>query len=299
MGVLRSPSDSGTPTSPVPDVDSPRLPDMFSDLAGAVVLVVHAHPDDEVFATGAATIAAKAAGATAHLRLFTGGEGRSAPLTPAALATARRRKEARLTTSTTLLGIDTWAYLTEPGRWTDTPHAPERTISAAEIGDLAVPVAEAIEALRPEVLLTVGADGLTGHPDHIACHRAVAHALAVAAHRPRAALGAFLDRRAVKVGGETARAIIGDAVGSGRVTGMTPGAAAITVVGPPGTEGRRRQALDSYVPGLGTLPAGDLTSDRIGTGDSALLRFVLDASGWVHDRFTEIPARPGSPEVTQ
>jgi len=35
---------------------------------GAVVLV-HAHPDDEVFATGAATIAAKWAGAPVHLRL--------------------------------------------------------------------------------------------------------------------------------------------------------------------------------------------------------------------------------------
>ncbi len=43
---------------------------------GAVVLVVHAHPDDGVFATGAATIAAKWAGAPVHLRLFTGGEGR-------------------------------------------------------------------------------------------------------------------------------------------------------------------------------------------------------------------------------
>jgi len=33
------------------------------DLSGAVVLVVHAHPDDEVFAAGAATIAASEAGA--------------------------------------------------------------------------------------------------------------------------------------------------------------------------------------------------------------------------------------------
>ncbi|MBO0703523.1 MAG: PIG-L family deacetylase, partial [Candidatus Dormibacteraeota bacterium] len=40
----------------------------------AVVLVIHAHPDDEVFATGAATIAARSAGASVHLRLFTGGE---------------------------------------------------------------------------------------------------------------------------------------------------------------------------------------------------------------------------------
>lgn len=267
---------------------------MFGDLAGAVVLVVHAHPDDEVFATGAATIAAKTAGATVHLRLFTGGEGRSAPLTPTALTTARRRKEARLATATTLLGIDTWAYLTEPGRWTDTPHAPERTIGAAETVDLAVPVTEAIDALRPDMLLTVGADGLTSHPDHIACHGAVAHALAVAAHRPRVALGATLDRRAVEVGSETARATFGRPVGSGRVTGMALGDDTITVAGPPETEDRRRRALDTYVPGLGTSPSGELNPDHIGTGDSALLRFVLDASGWTRDHFTELRSRRGS-----
>lgn len=255
------------------------------DLSGAIVLVVHAHPDDEVFATGAATIAGNAAGARTHLRIFTGGEGRNSPLTPSGLAAARRAKEARLTASAELLGIDTWDHLTEPGRWTDTPHAPAETISAADITDLAAPVRTALETLRPDIVLTVGPDGLTGHPDHIACHNAVVHALATTTHHPRAALGAVLDHRAVTAAAETARAVTGRRIGSGRVTGVPLDSSVITVTGPPGTDERRRRALDAYVPGLGTSTATNVDTDLMGTADSVLLRFVLDTTGWTHDRF--------------
>lgn len=271
MGVLRPTSDGGTPRS-----------------RHTVVLVVHAHPDDEVFATGAATLAAKAAGAQTHLRLFTGGEGRDSPLTSAGLAAARRAKEARLTASAELLGIDTWGYLTGPGRWTDTPHAPTRTISAADTTDLAAPVRKALEELRPDIVLTVGSDGLTGHPDHIACHNAVAHALATSAHRPRVALGTVLDRRTVRAATETARAVTGRPIGSGRVTGVALVSSVVTVTGPPGTGERRRRALDAYVPGLGTSKATEIDTELMGAGDSVLLRFVLDADGWAQDRFRPI-----------
>lgn len=264
------------------------------DLCNAVVLVVHAHPDDEVFATGAATIAAKAAGARTHLRLFTGGEGRRSLLTRAGLADARRAREARLATSAELLGIDTWDYLTEPGRWTDTPHAPARTISAADPADLVAPVRSALETLRPNIVLTVGPDGLTGHPDHIACHNAVAHALATTTHHPRVALGAVLDQRSVRSAAETARTLTGRRVGSGRVAGVPLDNSVITVTGPPGTEGRRRRALDAYVPDLATSSATDVDTELMGTGDSVLLRFVMDADGWAHDRF--IPVHPATRE---
>lgn len=260
----------------------------FDVLDHAVVLVVHAHPDDEVFATGAATIAASAAGAATHLRLFTGGEGRTSLLTPTGLATARRAKKERLAASAALLGIDTWGYLTDPGRWTDTPHAPAQTIGAASLSDLAAPVVRALEALRPDVVLTVGPDGLTGHPDHIACHDAVAHALATAAHRPRVTLGAVLDRHTVLAAAETARAITGRTVGSGRVIGVALDSSVVTITGPPGADDRRRRALDAYVPGLGTSSAADVDADLMGTGDSVLLRFALDADGWAQDHFLHL-----------
>ncbi|MFE6507724.1 PIG-L deacetylase family protein [Nocardioides sp. NPDC057767] len=266
----------------------------------AVVLVVHAHPDDEVFATGAATVAAKASGMRTHLRLFTGGEGRQSPLTPAGLAAARRAKEARLAASAELLGIDTWGYLTEPGRWTDTPHSAAQTIGAADTTDLAARVRTALEAIRPDIVLTVGPDGLTGHPDHIACHDAVAHALATAAHRPRVALGAVLDHRSVRAATETALMVAGRPIGSGRVTGVAIDSSALTVTGPPDTEARRRSALDAYVPGLGSSSATDIDTELTGTGDSVLLRFVLDTAGWTRDHFLPLQLpRPGSPDVTQ
>lgn len=205
-------------------------------LSDAVVLVVHAHPDDEVFASGAATIEAKAAGATVHLRVFTGGEGRDSELTQTGLTAARLRKESRLAASTALLWIDTWGYLTEPGRWTDTPHALERTIADVDPGALAAPIVDAIETLRPDVLLTVGPDGLTGHPDHIACHKAVARALSDSRHTPRAALGAVLDRDAVVTAAHDAAVTFGETVGSGRVTGAPRNLGIVVINGPHETE---------------------------------------------------------------
>lgn len=220
--------------------------------------------------------------------------GRTSLLTPAGLTEARQAKEARLARSAELIGIDTWGYLTEPGRWTDTPHAPARTIGAADLTDLAAPVRSALETLRPDIVLTVGPDGLTGHPDHIACHHAVVHALATASHRPRISLGAVLDQRAVRAATETARAVTGRSVGSGRVTGVALDSSAVTVTGPPRTEARRRRALDAYVPGLGTSDATDVDIEAMGTGDSVQLRFVLDAGGWNQDRFLTLNL-PGHP----
>jgi hypothetical protein len=246
------------------------------------VLVVHAHPDDEVFATGAATIAAHDAGATVHLRLFTGGEGRSSGLTEADLVASRQRKEMLLSKSIQQLGINDWAYLSEAGHWTDTPHAPDLT-------------------MRPDVLLTVGSDGLTGHPDHVACHRAVQRALNISGHVPPVALGAALDRHAVREAHERATSVLRREVGSGRVVGIALGPKIVTVSGPPGTEDRRRRALDAYVPGLGTAEPETLSRHLVGAGDSVLLRFVLDSSGWNRDQFVELRAdeRRGSPDVTQ
>jgi LmbE family N-acetylglucosaminyl deacetylase len=274
---------------------------VFGDMAGAVVLVVHAHPDDEVFATGAATIAAHDAGATVHLRLFTGGEGRSSGLTEAELVASRQRKEMLLSKSIHQLGINDWAYLSEAGRWTDTPHAPDLTIAQAPVDALGASVANAIATLRPDVLLTVGSDGLTGHPDHVACHRAVQRALDVSGHVPPVALGAVLDRHAVRKAHERATSVLRREVGSGRVTGVDLGPAVVTVTGPPRTEERRRRALDAYVPGLGTAEPETLSCHRVGAGDSVLLRFVLDSSGWNRDQFVKLRSdeRRGIPEVTQ
>ncbi|MGH3350244.1 MAG: hypothetical protein ACRDPS_06210 [Nocardioides sp.] len=162
-------------------------------------------------------------------------------------------------------------------------------------------VAKAIATLRPDVLLTVGSDGLTGHLDHVACHRAVQRALDISSHVPPVALGAVLDRHAVGEAHDQATSVLRRKVGSGRVTGVDLDPKVVTVTGPPGTEERRRRALDAYVPGLGTAKPKSLSCHRVGAGDSVLLRFVLDSSGWDRDRFVKLRCdeRRGSPRVTQ
>lgn len=268
------------------------------DLRGAIVLVVHAHPDDEGFATGPATIAAKAAGARTHLRLFRGGEGRASLLTPRGPANARRAKEARLAASSGLLGIDTWGYLTGPGHWTDTPHAPRQTISSADTTDLAAPVSKALEVLRPDMVLTVGPDGLTGHPDHIACHDAVTHALATAAHHPHVALGAACRLGANRLRGSrmppktcerSRRPIVPvETSSSSAVSAVVRPPLPYVLVGPAAPGGRRhhrRQVerdLSAVAAVAGMLFVGCLPFlDEPGTGTGSVkeARFVLGYAG--------------------
>lgn len=251
---------------------------------GDEVLVVHAHPDDEVFCTGAAILAARAAGARVRLRVFTGGEGRSTELTPAALSTARERRMARLAVACTHLGITEWGFLTFEGEWTDTPHCRENTIAAAPTSDLASAVARCLDDLRPDVVLTVGADGVTGHPDHVACHRAVATALSGPGWRPRLALGAVLEAKHVRTAQQNATRLFGTMIGSGRVRGAQ-NASPRVVKAPGGAGHRRRSALDAYTSGLGTCRVERLPLLSQSLGDSALLRLVLDVSGWDTDRF--------------
>lgn len=255
----------------------------FSFTPGSVVLVVHAHPDDETFATAAATSAAHDAGCTVHLRIFTGGEGYGAELTPAGLADARERKKAMLDQAAPHIGIDGWDYLTSPGRWNDTPDAPERTIAAARPEELAAVVLPAIDALRPDVILTVGPDGLTGHPDHIACHHATLAAARAAAAPPRLVLGAVVSADDVLAARAAARDLYGRDVGSAHLIGR-PAQNAVRITADENSAQRRRAALNAYLPGLGTTPEQELPA-TFPDGESALMRLLFDHAGWNHDIF--------------
>lgn len=255
----------------------------FSFPPGGVVLVVHAHPDDETFTTAAATAAAREAGCTVHLRIFTGGEGHGAELTPEGLARARERKAAMLDAATPLIGIDDWDYLTAPDRWNDTPEAPERTIAAADPAELTATVRPAIEEFRPDVILTVGPDGLTGHPDHIACHHATLAAARAAAVPPSAVLGAVVHADDIIAARHRAGELYGREVGSDRLTGRRP-TDPIAITAAPSSVDRRRAALDAYVPGLGTIPESDLPA-AFPDGEAILMRLVFDRAGWERDLF--------------
>jgi LmbE family N-acetylglucosaminyl deacetylase len=235
-------------------------------------LVVHAHPDDEVFATGAATWVLRDAGWRIVLRVGTQGWGTAADKLPGSCA---------------LLGIDEWDWLSDADRWIDDGgvNGP-RTLASAEPGEVAEEIKRAVEEFSPELVLTVGSDGLTGHPDHIAISRAVQLALKDQQCR---ALGARLRARDVRAGEQLVRELVPDEpIGSGRVVGCTDDTPLEEITGIP--ELRRRQALDQYYDGLGSKTLPDLLATYGGRGDGVLLRAVFDASGWQQDRFEVLKA---------
>ncbi|WP_168197303.1 PIG-L deacetylase family protein [Kribbella sp. ALI-6-A] len=279
-------------------------------------LVVHAHPDDEVFATGAATIALSDAGWQVVLRVASGGEAGEDP--ELGEADARRVRTGKLARSCELLGISEWGWLGEPGQWIDRGgDGGPGTVADAESAILVDAVRRALVDVRPDVVLTVGGDGLTGHPDHVAMGAAVREAaragqVEVLGARLRAAdvaAGRAELGRLIAQGGTPGRQK--PRIGSGRVVGAGNEIALVEVSGSglssksgrgerdPGrpiaedgsrsstaeTEQRRRAALDVYRDGLGSLPLREVVSGQGRLGDSVLLRAVLDVRGWDRDLF--------------
>jgi len=237
-------------------------------------LVVHAHPDDEVFATGAATSVLRAQGWHVVLRVATAGVGTAAD---------------RLSGSCVLLGIDEWDWLGGPQRWIDDGgRNGSRTLATAEPDEVAEEIARSIREISPQLVLTVGSDGLTGHPDHIAISQAVQLALK---DQPCRALGARLRAQDVRAGEQLVRELLPDEqVGSGHVADCPDGTPLEEISGAP--ELRRRKALDQYYDGMGTKPLPDLLATYDSRGDGVLLRAVFDASGWQQDRFEVLMASP-------
>jgi len=70
----------------------------------------------------------------------------------------------------------------------------------AEVGllKLAQPIAHAIWRLKPEIVLTFGADGLSGHPDHLALHQAATLAFETSAQPGTALFYVGLNEKSVK-----------------------------------------------------------------------------------------------------
>jgi len=122
------------------------------------LLAVFAHPDDETFRPGGTLALLARRGVKVHVLTLTHGEagscGEPALCTPDELPIVRERE---LRCACAALGIQPPRLLDYPdGHLTEAD--PERVI--AEI--LAV-----VRQVHPQVLLSFGPDGLSGHPDHI------------------------------------------------------------------------------------------------------------------------------------
>jgi N-acetyl-1-D-myo-inositol-2-amino-2-deoxy-alpha-D-glucopyranoside deacetylase len=245
------------------------------------VLVFQAHPDDEVFTTAAAMLAVVAAGGTVTLLVATGGELGEQMADPTLdLETARRLRAARLTESCRILGVD-WEPLTEPGRWID---GETGNLAEADTAEVAAEVRKAIDRYEPDLVLTVGPNGITGHPDHRAMFAAVTAALTGSGWKPRRALGAVLR----EVDLAAAAQVVPFPDGKERLTGIPAEDIAVRVDLPSALAPRHREAMNVYHAGLGTMSLDELIANGLGGGALAL-RAIFDAADGMAEYYVDIP----------
>jgi len=131
------------------------------------LLAVFAHPDDETFRCGGTLALLARRGVRVHLLTATRGEAGSCgdpPLCTPAELPAMREQELRCACAA--LGVKVPHILDYRDGHLDEVN-PEELI--AEILDV-------VQAVQPQVMLTFGPDGLSGHPDHVAIGQCAAEA---------------------------------------------------------------------------------------------------------------------------
>lgn len=120
------------------------------------ILGIWAHPDDEAFVAGGFLADAVRRGDRVVCIHMTGGEGGlldRQPCPPETLARVRRHE---LQDSLAYLGIEEQRFLAYPDGYLD--HVPG--------DDVVARIYDALIEVQPDVVLTFGRDGFTGHPDH-------------------------------------------------------------------------------------------------------------------------------------
>ncbi|GAA5124901.1 N-acetyl-1-D-myo-inositol-2-amino-2-deoxy-alpha-D-glucopyranoside deacetylase [Pseudonocardia adelaidensis] len=163
------------------------------------LLLVHAHPDDETLSTGG-TIARYAAEPDTAVTLVTCTLGEQGEVIPAELAELAPERgdqlggyrAGELAAACAALGVTDHRYLGGIGRWRDSGMAlaghgvraamPQRlhprALARPEAFDEQVEQLVAVlEEVRPQVVVSYGADGGYGHPDHVRAHAITAAAV--------------------------------------------------------------------------------------------------------------------------
>jgi N-acetyl-1-D-myo-inositol-2-amino-2-deoxy-alpha-D-glucopyranoside deacetylase len=133
------------------------------------LLVVTAHPDDEVLVAGGLLAACSAAGAATAVLCLTRGE--NGPIAAAAGASTETLGEVRvreLEAACETLGVGWVRCLDFRDGWLEWDDADKPRAA----------VADAIAELRPDAVVTFGEEGLYWHPDHIVVNRLARELLA-------------------------------------------------------------------------------------------------------------------------
>ena len=151
------------------------------------LLLVHAHPDDESLFSGLLTLRAKQLGWWVTLVTLTDGrlgfdpmgrDGLEAVHDAEATALLRHRE---LVSACGILGIDELVHLAyrDSGMAGWSTNDDPRALMAAPVSEVADQLGRLIDTTSADLVVTYGSDGFYGHPDHIACHRALNEALKV------------------------------------------------------------------------------------------------------------------------
>lgn len=225
------------------------------------VLGVFAHPDDESLFAGATLATYVEHGCTVELVTLSAGE-----------AAGARRME-QYAAACAALGLDVGSVV---GSWQDLgPRIAPGSLAHAPLSEVVDVVNTVLTERSPDVVLTVGPDGVTGHPDHVRMHEAVAAVLPGEV----VGLGACVRRSSV----HAARAELGSP-GDGGIRGVTGDVLAIE--SPDASAAAKRSALDAYHPGLGSAPLAELTTGRI--GDGVVLRAIYEVEGLNVETFRKL-----------
>jgi len=129
-----------------------------SIVTGRALLVVLAHPDDESFGMGGTLAKYAADGARVTLICATRGEAGIKGLSPSEAGQVRERE---LQAAAAVLGITEVRFMGYR----------DGELALADPETAAGQLVHAMREIRPQVVITFGPDGISGHPDHVAIHQ--------------------------------------------------------------------------------------------------------------------------------
>jgi N-acetyl-1-D-myo-inositol-2-amino-2-deoxy-alpha-D-glucopyranoside deacetylase len=157
------------------------------------LLLVHAHPDDEVLGTGATIARYVAEGTAVTLVTCTLGEAGEIHVPELAQLAADRADQlggyriGEWRAATAALGLTDARFLGGAGHYRDSGTADTpankhpRAFANADLDTAAGLLVTILRETRPQVLVTYDPNGLYGHPDHIKAHRVAMRAVELAA----------------------------------------------------------------------------------------------------------------------
>src|SRR3954462_6982051 len=157
------------------------------------LLLVHAHPDDEVIGTGATMARYAAEGAAVTLVTCTLGEEGEVLVPELAMLAADQADQlggyriSELAAACASLGVIDHRFLGGVGRYRDSgmmgvpANENPRCFWRADLREAAEHLVAVIREVRPQVVVTYDPNGFYGHPDHIQAHRVAMEAVRLAA----------------------------------------------------------------------------------------------------------------------